>query len=730
MVKMNKSLWLLFLLTMFVNISCSKDEVGPGSDGSDNGKDDNGEEVVEARFNSLEFDIASAKMMKAEGPDKDGIYTFNTTGGDPQILTKKLDKANDKDICVLAFEYRTVKKVGPFQIFFAPEISGSRSAFIDDIPSSEGSWKEYSCNLSEYINTFGWGKVNDYFRIDFCSEADVSFQIKNLRLRTKNEDEIKDEEIKANIENRVKELESSLPSYLNATFASKVANVSADLKNNKITISGSVESGQYELLEVTPYQDITINDVYKYIYPVQINGTSFSYSGDRYIEREGYVYDRMLSKFALVEKDGNGYKLASHAKYVNDVVNGPEKNMLPDGKPSSKKGMSAVGYDLIQKYPGELSELGITSAKVDVAFSNLLYLTQKANTTPISYGGKTYYVNNGFVSNLDRTLKSLQSDNIKVAITILINVNSEMGELLKHERFTSKGMYSMPRLSSAETVNCYAAALDYIAKRYSGTDSSNGRIHHWIMHNEVDAGETWTNMGSYANTPMNVYMDTHTKSMRMAYNIIRQYNPNAEIFISLTHHWSVDEKGTAKYAPKKMLELQNKYSEVEGDFKWAIAYHSYPEVLKEPDTWNDTRATFSMESQLVTFKNLEVLDKWVKTSANMYNKSVKRSVWLSENGINSPSYSDRDLELQAAGGAYAWKKVNGLDGIDAMQYHRWVDNTTLFDVYFGLRKENGEKKPIWDMYKAVGTGAEDSVLDQYLGVIGINDWNEIFKTSF
>ena len=220
------------------------------------------------------------------------------------------------------------------------------------------------------------------------SEADVSFQIKNLRLRTKNEDEIKDEEIKANIENRVKELESSLPSYLNATFASKVANVSADLKNNKITISGSVESGQYELLEVTPYQDITINDVYKYIYPVQINGTSFSYSGDRYIEREGYVYDRMLSKFALVEKDGNGYKLASHAKYVNDVVNGPEKNMLPDGKPSSKKGMSAVGYDLIQKYPGELSELGITSAKVDVAFSNLLYLTQKANTTPISYGGK------------------------------------------------------------------------------------------------------------------------------------------------------------------------------------------------------------------------------------------------------------------------------------------------------------------------------------------------------
>ena len=65
MVKMNKSLWLLFLLTMFVNISCSKDEVGPGSDGSDNGKDDNGEEVVEARFNSLEFDIASAKMMKS-----------------------------------------------------------------------------------------------------------------------------------------------------------------------------------------------------------------------------------------------------------------------------------------------------------------------------------------------------------------------------------------------------------------------------------------------------------------------------------------------------------------------------------------------------------------------------------------------------------------------------------------------------------------------------------------
>ena len=40
------------------------------------------------------------------------------------------------------------------------------------------------------------------------------------------------------------------------------------------------------------------------------------------------------------------------------------------------------------------------------------------------------------------------------------------------------------------------------------------------------------------------------------------------------------------------------------------------------------------------------MDKWVSLSSNKYKGTEKRSVWLSEAGTCSPSYSDNDLQDQ------------------------------------------------------------------------------------
>ena len=111
--------------------------------------------------------------------------------------------------------------------------------------------------------------------------------------------------------------------------------------------------------------------------------------------------------------------------------------------------------------------------------------------------------------------------------------------------------------------------------------------------------------------------------------------------------------------------------------------------------------------------------------------SLARSLWLSEAGINSRSYSDADLEEQAAGTAYAWKKINALDGVDAHQWHNWFDNAgDGSGALLGLRKfrdtENaGQAKPAWYVYQAAGTDREDEVFAKYLGVIGIENWDII-----
>lgn len=87
----------------------------------------------------------------------------------------------------------------------------------------------------------------------------------------------------------------------------------------------------------------------------------------------------------------------------------------------------------------------------------------------------------------------------------------------------------MPNMTTLESVNCYAAALDFLARRYCRSDNRYGRISHWIMHNEVDGGLSWTNMGV---KPVTIFSDTYIKSMRMCYNIVRQYDEHAEVFAS------------------------------------------------------------------------------------------------------------------------------------------------------------------------------------------------------
>ena len=286
------------------------------------------------------------------------------------------------------------------------------------------------------------------------------------------------------------------------------------------------------------------------------------------------------------------------------------------------------------------------------------------------------------------------------------------------------GYYTMPNMTTPESVNCYAAALDFLASRYCRTDNQYGRINYWIMHNEVDMGLDWTNMGAKS---IWLYTDTYMKSMRMCYNIARQYDPNAEVLGSFTHHWA--QSSGANHPSKDMLEMIVKYSKLEGDFKWGVAHHPYPDDLSEPKTWLDKNATFSMSSPKVTFKNLEVINKWILESENLYMGTTKRTLWLSENGTNSPTYSEEDLNEQAAGFAYAWKKIKALDGIDGIQWHNWIDNRSEYGLRIGLRRYPDDeedplgKKHVWYAYQAAGTDQEDTVFEPYLAIIGISDWD-------
>lgn len=504
------------------------------------------------------------------------------------------------------------------------------------------------------------------------------------------------------------QMAANIKDYLAKDYPSKVTNV--QVTSDKVIIKGNCGgSGTYLLAEITPWQDVT--ELEKYPYTQDLSGGGFTVTVDRIVpNREGIRYDKVFSKWAVVKVDGDRQTLDSHARYADDVV--PKKS--PEAVPlRNKKGFGAGDIDL---YFSDCKEMNVGSITMNVVLNDYI----KGEGSGYSYGGQNYSLG-AFKDYVDRVTRRAGEMDLVLSAIILCQTNS-----IFKDPENKGGNYTMPNLTTAKAFNLYAAALEHMASTHC---TPGNRISHWIMHNEVDFANEWTNMGDQ---PMMLYLDRYIKSMRICYNIARQYDQNASVLGSYTHCWA---KADGNYAPKKMLEATVAYSEAEGDFRWGVAYHPYPQDLTKPSFWvNDTQATYSMTTRYITFKNLEVIDAWIKQKENLYKGTTKRVLFLSEQGTNSPSYSQTDLALQAAGGAWAWKKVSKLDGIDAIQWHNWADNKAEGGLRIGLRTfaegsvSNLTPKPVWYVWKAAGTAEEDSIFDQYKTTLGISDWDSIIKT--
>lgn len=706
------TLWLILFSSTCIS-SCEKDSVDKPEP----------EPVVVKSY--LSFDSSSAHDLQIS---TEGSYQYKilTTGEDPYISLKPLATNNADEKFVFTFEYQSSAAINNLQIFFAPPVTETRSVKTDEIAASS-SWKTFSIDLGDYIDEFGWGNSGHYLRLDFGNNSGVTIQLRNMEFRTRTDSEQALADTRAERRENERILEEKLKNYLASNFNASVTDVSVSA--SKIMVTGNCpDPANLLLCEVTPYQDLM--ELTSFENGVAPGSQNFSIELDRYIEKDGFNYDRSLSKWVMVRSGSTADEIVSFARYANYIL--PIQTM-PAGQLKSKKGLG--GYAVSRGFQQDLDDLQITSVTVNVALTSYMYLQPRANAYEHVYGGKSYYFDIARIEDLDRTMQKAYEKDIMVAAIILIQKASEcadpeIGELLQHPGYSGEGFFTMPNMTNAASLNCYAAGLDFLASRYNRTDNAYGRIHNWIMHNEVDAGLTWTNMGD---VPMINFMDTYIKSMRLCHNIVRKYDETGLVLGSFTHSWN---EAVESYSTLEMLDVLKKECAAEGDFQWGLACHPYPQDLNEPKTWNDTKATFSMSSPLVTFKNLEVLDAWIKKPENKFKGTTKRTLWLSENGTNSRSYSEQDLKEQAAGLAYAWKKIEKLDGIDAIQWHNWIDNRGEFGLRIGLRRypddevDPGGAKPVWYVYQAAGTEQEDAVFDPYKSVIGISSWDEIMQNVY
>ena len=564
--------------------------------------------------------------------DRD-VYEVTTAPGSAVIRFEPVKGSLAEGISVLSFDYFCASGME----FMVVMVNDDRSRIEENmirLPIAEG-WSTFSVDVTDKLKRLQG--PDDYLSLLIVPNAarPTTMRIRNARLRAYTEKEREQARLKTERERREKQLNADIEVYLKKNYPCEVSRVTVN--DDRVEVSGDIKgmSGEVYLCEVPMFRELTEKD---FLTVQRVKGPKkFKADFDRYAEVDGQRYDRLYSRWVLAQKSQNGMLICSHGHYADDVK---AKYDLPHEVPASKKGIGGFGAN---RFASDLDSLDITSVTVNM-WLGFMSLTPSDDAIPFDYNGRTYYADRKAIEGFDKTLRYTAARDVIVNAIVLIApersfADKAAGRLFEHPDFDPAGIYTMPNMTTLESLNLYAAAIDFLAERYSRPDKKYGRVHHWIAHNEVDAGWVWTNAG--IKTPLR-FMDIYIKSMRLLYYTARKYSPHPEVFITLTHYWQ-SRHNEYCYPSAQLLELLVDYTQAEGDFKWGVAHHPYPQSLFEPKSWLDDQATFDYDTPQITFKNLEVLDAWIKQPRALYQGKIKRTVFLSEQNPNSKDYSEEAL---------------------------------------------------------------------------------------
>lgn len=651
--------------------------------------------------------------------EETGEYTVSIGGEGAFLYTEPLTRTIPADSCYLTFEYKAAEDMEGMQVFLAYPVNDERSIDLGPLPATE-TWSKIERDLRPERTGLPWGSAGDAMRLDFRTSSGNTLQIRKLYIRAQTEAERKAEIAASEAAEWKAQTAALLEAYLGGKYAGTIDKVSVG--KEVITVSGTAPLPDCSLAEILPWENLPRMQSFPHRHAIAAEG-AFTISLPRRTVRNGTTDDALLSRWVIIHRDENGWHPVSSARYPDEV----EAEYRPAPLPiRNKKGIGGMRAN--ETFYDDMDQMDAGIVTLNITLDNLIGTVPFSSDIPYEYKGTTYHINQRQVAVYDTRLTECAKRNTVAFGVILVGGNPSdpaMKPLLTHPDADPGSRYVMPNLTSREGVGAYTAALDYLARRYDG-EQSGMRISHWIIHNEVDFAKSWTNMGDQ---PLSLYMDSYAKSMRLCRLIVSQYNPDAWVLVSLTHCWTATD---GEYAPRDLLEQLLLQSAVEGDFRWGVAPHPYPENLYLPAFWqNDTRSTWSADTPYITFRNLEVWDAWILSPDHLFNGTEKRLLVLSENGTASPSYSETDLALQAAGAAWAWKKTEALEGIDAIAWHNWMDTEgegTLIGLRFpaDYAASPGGAKPVWQVWQAAGSNREDETFAPYLPVIGLSSWDGIF----
>ena len=366
----------------------------------------------------------------------------------------------------------------------------------------------------------------------------------------------------------------------------------------------------------------------------------------------------------------------------------------------------------------------------DINLPAFISLRKQEGTRPYRFEGQTYYIFEDAVAEMEEAIRDYKMSTVVVLNSPLrfgSKREKDMLDVCLHPKFEKDAPYAFISafdMCSAEGQRVFAAFISFLAENYARPGMANGRITGAIISNEINLQDNWGNMGPV--TP-EYYMEEYTQALRTAWIAGARCYENFRVYISLANNWNMEStKPLRYYRGKQLIDLLCENCHRDGDFPWHVAFHPYPESFDHPDFWNDRSAVFTMTTPTITYRNMEVLERYLSRPKYLYRGEARR-ILFSEQGFNSGSgpLSGLMQKQAAAGYVLSFIKARQMKTVDMMTHHSTVDNPHEFGLNLGIYRydpdkpfHRGEAKPIAEMVKVMDTPYEAAAIALAREVIG------------
>ncbi len=387
--------------------------------------------------------------------------------------------------------------------------------------------------------------------------------------------------------------------------------------------------------------------------------------------------------------------------------------------------------------------LGVRHAAINLSQPTVMLPGPGPDALPFESNGRAYYFRKSYIHKFDAYVRMLSENGIIVNLILLnsmkwdgIAAGTEMERVLAHPDYDREGFISAFNTVTPEGIAHYIAFIEFVASRYMREDAQYGRACGLIVGNEVDSQWVWGNAGRKTAAQ---YVREYAVALRLAWLAAAKYYAHARAYVSLDHFWTMrymPDDPLKTYGGREVLELLAGDCRRHGDFPWALAHHPYPEDLNNPDFWHDKTAEYCLETGRITFKNLEVLDVWLRLP-RMLHRGAPRPVILSEQGFNSKE-TDESEQLQRAAYCLAYQKALEIPLIEAFILHAHVDNRDEFGLNLGLwrRDKHSDEasrplspKPIYEAFRDIDGPDGAQIIEQAREFIGADVWDAALQTK-